>query len=342
MPAPTPISAPADRDDLRSHAWVPPAAALLLLLWVLATLWVGAATGRGGSVDGAGGLAADGTRAGAGVREGGATGASGTGPGASASGVATGSDASSADTAGLPGESFAPAAAPPAGVPTPAQNTAATDAVPTAAAGPVRQRRLGFSSDLLAAPPAAAAVSVPVAPPSSAAQGTVGAGGAASFFGQAGRGTRFVYVIDRSGSMNGARFDAARFEIVKSIRSLRDHESFQVVFYSNDFMVMPTPGLLRASAANKEKAVDWVRGVSPGGGTDPSGALEHALTTLRPTTIWLLSDGSFNTDVTGLLQQLNPGAEVQINTIAFHSRGGEALLKIIADENDGDYRHVGP
>ena len=142
--------------------------------------------------------------------------------------------------------------------------------------------------------------------------------------------------------MGGARFEAARFELIKSIRSLRKNEAFQVVFYSNDFTVMPGRGLLRATVANKERAVDWIRGVSTGGGTDPSEALKHVLTKLRPTTLWLLSDGSFDADISGQLQRLNPGAKVQINTIAFYNRGGEALLKIIADENDGDYRYVGP
>jgi len=199
--------------------------------------------------------------------------------------------------------------------------------------------RLGFQSDLLAPPPAVKpqpAGDLSVSTPGSATPGL------ASFFGQTGRGSRFVYIIDRSGSMDGDGFDAARFELIKSIRGLGEHERFYVIFYDSKAKPMPATGLVVASEKNRQRYIEWVRSVSVGGGTDPTQALTLALTKLKPDTIWLLSDGSFSAGVTATIQRLNPRAKVQINTIAFHHRGGETLLRIIADENDGDYRYVGP
>ncbi|MEM9419618.1 MAG: VWA domain-containing protein [Planctomycetota bacterium] len=196
---------------------------------------------------------------------------------------------------------------------------------------------LGFQSDLLAAsvnPPAAAT-------PRQSDVGTANPG-LASFFGQTGRGSRFVYIIDRSGSMQGDRFDAARFELIKSIRSLREHERFYVIFYSTNPIPMPASKLQPATPKNQQQQIDWIRTVSVGGGTNPTEAMSMALTGLKPDTIWLLSDGQFNVQVADTIKRLNPGARVQINTIAFHEKSGEAILKIIADENDGDYRFVAP
>ncbi len=200
---------------------------------------------------------------------------------------------------------------------------------------------LGFRSDLTAAPPPAPPTDEPTPTPAAAFDpGQRGNAGVASFFGQAGHGSRFVFIIDRSGSMRGDAFEAALFELTRSLRTLRAHESFFVIFYDRQALPMPAANLLPATPANVERVIEWTRQVSTGGGTNPTEALVLALSELDPDTIWLLSDGKFGVRVTDVIQQHNPEPRTHINTIAFLNRGGETVLKMIADQNDGDYKFV--
>lgn len=216
---------------------------------------------------------------------------------------------------------------------------------------PETMPELGFASDLSALPTENDVATTEPAPSTLSAtafsdtmgngQGAAGQAGMASFFGATGQGTRFVFVLDKSGSMNGKAFADARFELIRSLRALQPHEKFYVIFYDNDAEPMPAPGLVPATQGNIDRYVKWVREVSTGGGTDPTAAMTKALKDLKPDTIWLLSDGAFNVAVAETITQLNPQRRVHINTIAFKNRAGEAILKIIADENKGDYRFVG-
>ncbi|MEM7624845.1 MAG: VWA domain-containing protein [Planctomycetota bacterium] len=331
----------------RSYIWVPPVVALLLLLLLLATLlWPASQAGSGGP-DGASTGTGDRAGAGSGTGDSVAGGAADTGLiEADGSGNVTAKPA--LDRSGAfdsHGSSAASAPVSPEASRVGSTSVGHTQALVPSMTGvtPDAEQtpspRLGFQVDLLAPPANQPELPVSEAVPSVA--GTVNPG-LASFFGQTGRGSRFVYVIDRSGSMKGPRFDAARFELIKSIRSLREDELFYVIFYDSRATPMPAKGLVPADEGNQQQHIAWIRSISVGGGTDPTEAITLALSGLRPDTIWLLSDGQFNVAVADTIRRLNPGGRVQINTIAFHDRGGEAILKIIADENDGDYRFVAP
>ncbi|MEM1109639.1 MAG: VWA domain-containing protein [Planctomycetota bacterium] len=333
----SPVNSPPTADNPQqtsSRSWLPAVVAVLLLLLVLATfLWpndagngargdvASAGSGDGAAVDGsgsgAGGDDDDGNR-GSGTPElaGGATSI----PATTSPAVVAPADPSVVETAVQPETLTSENAAiddPPQNLPVPP--------------------RLGFQTDLSA--PAPDLTELPEGPSSG---GGSARSGLPSFFGQTGRGSRFVYLIDRSGSMDGGRFNAARFELIKSIRSLREHESFYVIFYSSGATPMPGDKLVSATPKNQQEQIDWIRSISVGGSTNPTEALEIALNEIKPDTIWLLSDGQFNVSVADTIRGLNPRARVQINTIAFHTQAGEAILKIIADENDGDYRFVAP
>ncbi|MEM1445583.1 MAG: hypothetical protein AAGF84_05970 [Planctomycetota bacterium] len=203
---------------------------------------------------------------------------------------------------------------------------------------------LGFATDLAAAPnpqpkPTVTATRT-AAPAGNESAGSTGTPGLASFFGAQGHGTKFAYLIDKSGSMSGAPFAAAKAELIRSLRALQPHEKFFIAFYDGSAEFMPGERLLPATPSNVERAVAWVRSVSLGGSTNPTEALTHTLTRVRPDTIWLLSDGAFSAGVVDTIAQHNVGRRTHINTLAFIDRAGEALLKIIADENNGDYRYI--
>jgi hypothetical protein len=153
-----------------------------------------------------------------------------------------------------------------------------------------------------------------------------------------GKGHRLVFVIDQSGSMEGARFQAACAALIQTLRALPPEVHFMIYFFDTRAEAMPKRGLVPASPENIDFAVKWVEAQRAGGGTDPSQALRWAFA-LRPDTIWLLSDGEF-IDQAFMLKELNPKRATRINTIAFQDESGGEQLQRIASENGGIYRFV--
>jgi len=171
--------------------------------------------------------------------------------------------------------------------------------------------------------------------------GTSGAGGGiggANFFGLEAWGGKFVYVVDRSGSMKGAPLKRAKAEMVRSIKSLNKRIEFFVIFYSKGFMSMPAKSLVEATDENKAKYIQWISDVTADGTTEPTGAMKKALG-LKPDAIWLLSDGKFNDSISDDIRNTNVD-RVRIHTIAFFSREGEDVLKRIAAGSKGRYKFV--
>lgn len=166
-----------------------------------------------------------------------------------------------------------------------------------------------------------------------------GASAGASFFRLEARGREFVYVVDRSGSMSGDKLRAAKNELIRSVSSLKRAMRFFIIFY--DTHPMPSRGLVKATESNKRRCFAWVGEVRSGGGTDPTGAMRIALS-LRPDAVWLLSDGIFSVRACDEIRVANPGARVQIHTVAFYDKAGERVLMRIAEENRGRYRFVPP
>jgi len=170
--------------------------------------------------------------------------------------------------------------------------------------------------------------------------GATARGGTASFFGLEAKGTRFVYVVDYSGSMTGLKLQAAKNELIRSVQSLTANMEFFIIFYDNQFRRMPGGEMVRATAQNKRRFLYWAKHIQGGGGTIPGPAMAYALS-LKPDAVWLLSDGLFKgQDVPGQIRQMNPGGRVQIHTIAFYDNSGEAQLRQIAAENRGRFRFV--
>ena len=163
-----------------------------------------------------------------------------------------------------------------------------------------------------------------------------------SFFGTPSKGRRFVFVIDRSGSMLvDNKFNRAKMELIKTLRTLPFDAKFMIYFFDEDAEALPARDLVQATPANIKWAEQWIRNRGVGGGTDPRQALKFTFN-LKPDTVWLLTDGQF-ADESGaleLIRRSNGTRKARINTLAFRTRLGEELLKQIAEENDGNYRFV--
>ena len=162
--------------------------------------------------------------------------------------------------------------------------------------------------------------------------------GTAGFFGLTAGGTNFVYVIDRSGSMTGTRFATAIDELTRSVTALNENMNFYIIFYDSEFVTMNASKLVSASNANKKKHLQWAQSIAAQGGTDPTQAMLRAIS-LRPDSIWLLSDGQFDEAAVSEIKKSNSRG-IQIHTLAFGSNDGEKQLKEIAAQNGGKYRYI--
>lgn len=174
--------------------------------------------------------------------------------------------------------------------------------------------------------------------------GTGEGGPGIPFFGTHAAGDSFVYVVDMSGSMQGARFRRAIVELNRSIVKLKSEQKFFVIFFNDQafpmFYPRPERGLVAASATMKGKANRWIRSRIPTSVTNAIPALEMALQ-LKPDAIFFLTDGELPdaADVQEMLHRRNT-ERVVIHTIAFENADGEGTLQAIAKDNGGTYRFV--
>ena len=170
-------------------------------------------------------------------------------------------------------------------------------------------------------------------------------GGGTSFFGVGGRGTRFAYIVDISGSMEQEnRMVTALAELKRSIAALPDFAQFYVVLYSNG-AIYPDfeEGWQRASRGNISRMKKWIDEQSPRGGTFPLQAFDMVYKLPQPAdVIFFLTDGEIPGDTSYHLRDFQSKSkhETIINTIGFSSEAGKDVLVEIAKEHRGVFRFV--
>jgi hypothetical protein len=168
------------------------------------------------------------------------------------------------------------------------------------------------------------------------------------FFGQAAKGTKFVYVIDRSASMQFA-LATAKAELLASLARLPPTAEFQVILYDLEPRLIDVGGstvLLPASRENKTRVARTLDGIRSEGGTDHVKALKRALA-LSPHVIYFLTDADeLRPGQVQELTQLNRrGGNARIHcielSVANVDRSGTPM-RILAQENRGEYRGIDP
>lgn len=194
--------------------------------------------------------------------------------------------------------------------------------------------------------PGIGAIAGPGGPGGGIGIGSGKGGGGTSFFGIGGRGTRFAYVVDVSGSMDQEnRLRTALSELKRSIGALPDFAQFYVVLFSDGAFVpdFASEGWLRATRANVGRMRQWLDTQSPRGGTYPLQAFENVFKLPQPPdVIFFLTDGEIPGEtayhVSGFVDKA--GREVVINTVGFSSEAGKGPLQEIARAHRGVFRFV--
>ena len=163
-------------------------------------------------------------------------------------------------------------------------------------------------------------------------------GGSGIFTGMTAAGS-FAYVVDASGSMEGARMRLVLSELTRSIQGLKETQEFFVVFFSDKTFSMMWPKvekrLVPADGINRNRVLQWAYNVSPDGGTDPQGALKQALE-LEPDVVFFLTDGDIPDTTRRTVKRHRKGTTV-VNTICVGSHAATELMKEIAINSGGQF-----
>jgi hypothetical protein len=193
----------------------------------------------------------------------------------------------------------------------------------------------------------------------SAGSAGAGSGSGASFFGLEAEGTRFAYIVDRSGSMNTltgsreySRWELTRNELVRSIQALDAGAEFTVELYSGtSISLFGNKDWVRASQPNKVSANAALYLIEPTGSTHPLTALERAFKLdPPPDAIYLMTDGEFvdSDRVPDRIRSLNRGKGVTVHCILFGDPGGSPsetlrvinVMRTIARGSGGRFTHI--
>lgn len=180
-----------------------------------------------------------------------------------------------------------------------------------------------------------------------AAQG--GGQSAVPFFGVKARGSKFVYVLDRSASM-GTRnaIGVAKANLLASLAALDESSQFQIIFYNLRYSIMPvdqgTGRLPFATEINKELAHAFIKAIVPDSGTDHLPALKEALS-FAPDVIFFLTDADEPKLRPRQLKEIRRRnrSNTRIHTVEFGigpPLGEETFLKTLARMNGGSYDYV--
>jgi hypothetical protein len=169
------------------------------------------------------------------------------------------------------------------------------------------------------------------------------------FFGVSGSGRRFVYVLDRSDSMEGTPLNAAKSEMVRSLQALGPTHSFQVVIYNNRSKFFQPQGqsfwMLPAEESMLRRAERFIRATTALGGTEHYDAVKMALK-LEPDVIFFLTDARIPRLRRSQLKEIHVRclrSGTTIHAIEFGrdlSAPEDSFLRELAGENNGEYRYI--
>jgi Ca-activated chloride channel family protein len=114
-----------------------------------------------------------------------------------------------------------------------------------------------------------------------------------------------IFVIDRSGSMNGKKIEQAKEALKYVVNNLRDGDLFNIIAYDSEIESFK-PELQRYNKQTRDDAVGFVNSIFSGGSTNIDGALKTAFSMVHddslPNYIVFLTDGLPTVGVTNEME----------------------------------------
>jgi len=168
-------------------------------------------------------------------------------------------------------------------------------------------------------------------------------------FGVEGEGTRFVYVLDRSDSMNGTPLVAMKRQLIASLNSLESVHQFHLIFFNHKTQIWSGDGIQNGRTAfatdgNLRSVGRFIEGMTADGGTYRWEALQKALV-LRPDVVFFLTDADNPMPGADVLKAVTRAGRqgTAIQTIEFgvgRESRRDNILKHLAKETGGGYDYV--
>jgi Ca-activated chloride channel family protein len=164
------------------------------------------------------------------------------------------------------------------------------------------------------------------------------------------RGVDLVVVLDRSGSMQGAKLDYARRALQQLLSGLAEEDRFALFSYSDG--VQKHCDLLPATDLNRSLMHSAVNGIFASGATNLGEGLRAGIELIsaagnsgRPGRVILISDGLANRGVTdpaalGHMAATAAGREFAVSTVGVGADFNEFLMTQIADRGAGSYYYL--
>jgi hypothetical protein len=176
--------------------------------------------------------------------------------------------------------------------------------------------------------------------------GAEGAYAKVNIYGAEAEGSKFVFVFDRSVSMDGEPIASAKRELIQGLEGLQRTHQFHIIFFNQEprsFQLGQGGRLPFADEQTKMLAKKFIGGITAAGGTDRMKALSMALRT-RPDAIFFLTDADdpLSADELASIKKMNRGLS-SINTIEFGygpNPGGSNFLTRMAAQNNGKFVYV--
>ncbi len=170
--------------------------------------------------------------------------------------------------------------------------------------------------------------------------------GRQKFFGIGSKHKSVVFVVDASGSMNRpypgpaqTRINRVKLELYKTISAMTENDQFYMIFFGDDAIPMPARTMATGGDDSKRFYLTWMAQLPASSQrTMPTNALLRAIA-LKPEAIYFLTDGEIRTPILAKITKAN-STGIPIHTIGFSDNRGEALLREIAEQNNGSYTFI--
>ena len=150
-----------------------------------------------------------------------------------------------------------------------------------------------------------------------------------------------VFVIDRSGSMDGWKMVAARRAAARMIDTLTSRDRFCAIAFDNAVELLPEANLVSATDRNRFRAVEALSKVDARGGTELAAPLHRALALLgagyddRERVVVLVTDGQVGNE-DHILRELAPiMRNVRMFTLGIDQAVNAAFLRRLAGAGGG-------
>jgi Ca-activated chloride channel family protein len=147
------------------------------------------------------------------------------------------------------------------------------------------------------------------------------------------------FLVDRSGSMMGLKWDKACEAFRAFLRVLEPQDRVWATFFETRFQDLAEKPLPPAALLS-DPVVPSIETVGTGGGTELLPALRHVLESVqrhsqhRYTAIVLITDGQVGNEAE-ILESLRPMAEVRVHTFGIDTAVNDAFLKRLARQQRG-------